>query len=134
MGKTKNGKYKTGIDERQGSKQVETYLSSWLSAAPSRPDPVTIPCLHKDSKPVSQGMRVDRSSRVETRAKMRYSRIGCCGGGGGKVDHDCDGVEGLAAFLAISEGGASFDECDREGIDRARNRPTTIKRTRRNKR
>lgn len=118
-------------------KQVETYPSTSPSAAPSRPGPVTIPCLHSDSRPVSQGMRVDRSSRVETRAKIRYCRIGC-GGGAGKVDHDCDGVQGLAAFLAIGEGGLSFGECDREcdrgGVARARNSPTTIKRTRRNKR
>lgn len=73
---SRNIKYKRGSDGRREEYKVETHLSSRPSAAPSRPDPVRIPCPHKDNKPVSQGMRVGKSSRVETRAKSRYSRIG----------------------------------------------------------
>jgi hypothetical protein len=113
--------------------EEETYFSSRLSAALTRPVPVRIPYLDKDSKPVSQGMRVDKSSKVEMRENRRYSRIGRCGGAG-EVDHDFDGVEGVPPFLAIGEGGEDCNECPRDGSDRARNRPRTTKRTKRKKR
>ena len=76
MAKIENVKYRKGSDGHLKRRRIETHLSSRPSAAPSRADPARTPCLHKDSKPVSQGMRVDRSSRVETRAKRRYSKIG----------------------------------------------------------
>lgn len=78
-------------------------------------------------------MRVDNSSNVESRAKRRYSSIGR-GSGDGTFDHDRDGVEGLPPFVAIGEEGVDSDECPRDGSDRARNRPATIKRMQRKKR